>query len=302
MVTQSLVKQDNVLYGKDIANYILQETATRVHDLKKKQAAPFLMTIEVGKDPASEVYLESQRKVAARVGINYESIELSRGTSQERLIKIIQSLNRDPYINGIIVHVPLPAQMDTKVVQWSISTEKDVEGVTPHNLGRMMLGGEGLTPCTAQAIAALIKSTGTEIKGKEAAIVGHSDIVGKPTALLLLREEATVTICHYATSQRGHLEDHVRNAEILVVAVGKPNLIKGDWIRKGALVVDAGINTQGGHLIGDVEFDKARERAAYITPVPGGVGAVTVAYLMKNTLDAMAWQTAAAGARKESGH
>jgi methylenetetrahydrofolate dehydrogenase (NADP+)/methenyltetrahydrofolate cyclohydrolase len=248
------------------------------------------MTLEADDDAAAKVYRESQRRIARQVGINYETIELSPATSQQRLLNYVDRINRDPFINGLIVNLPLPEHINTTVVQWSIARKKDVEGVTPCNLGGLFLGTEGLRPCTAQAILALIKSTGIDLRGKEVVMVGHSEIVGKPTALLLLHEDATVSVCHYATSQRGLLEEHVRNAEVLVVAVGKPGLIKGEWIKAGALVIDAGISTVDNRIVGDVEFESALERAAYITPVPGGVGAVTVAYLMKNTIAALRWQ------------
>lgn len=279
-----------IIFGKDLADAIIDEVTGEVEELRATGHQPLLMTLEVGGDPASKVYQESQRRVARRAGINYETIELSEATSQQRLLKYVDQINRDPYINGLIVNLPLPEHVNTTQVQWAIDHKKDVEGVTPCNLGGLFLGTEGLRPCTAQAILALIKSTGIELKGKEVVVVGHSEIVGKPTALLLLHEDATVSVCHYATSQRGMLEEHVRNAEVLVVAVGKPGLIKGEWIKEGALVIDAGINNVDDKIVGDVEFESALERAAYITPVPGGVGAVTVAYLMKNTLEALRWQ------------
>lgn len=280
-----------IIYGKPIADKVLQEVAQGVKQLSSQmESAPLLMTVEVGDDPASRVYLQSQRRTAELVGINCESIQLSEATSQQRLLSNIGNLNRDSYINGLILHVPLPAHIDTKVVQWSIDSKKDVEGVTPHNLGRLFLGVPGLMPCTAQAVVAMIKSTGVDLEGREVTIVGHSDIVGKPCAIMLLKEQATVSVCHYATSQRGLLEDYVRRAEILVVAVGKPELIKGEWIREGSIVIDAGINAVGDKIIGDVEYEEAASRASFITPVPGGVGAVTVAYLMKNMLDAVRWQ------------
>lgn len=279
-----------VLYGKPIADQVLAEVAVGVKELSEQNITPLLMTVEVGDDPASRVYHQSQRRTAELVGINYESVQLSEGTSQERLVSILNNINRDPYINGLMLHVPLPAHIDTKAMQWSIHSKKDVEGVTPHNLGRLFLGVPGLMPCTAQAIIAMIESASIDLKGKEITIVGHSDIVGKPTAVLLLKHDATVTVCHYATAQRGMLEDHVRRAEILVVAVGKPEIIKGEWIREGAVVIDAGINARGDTIVGDVEFEEAARRAAYITPVPGGVGSVTVAYLMKNMLEAVCWQ------------
>lgn len=280
----------SILYGKPLVDKVLNEVAEGVKALNEKNISPLLMTVEVGDDPASKVYHQSQRRTAELVGINYESVQLSGATSQQRLMNILRGLNRDPYIHGMILHVPLPAHIDARVVQWGMESKKDVEGVTPHNLGRLFLGVPGLIPCTAQAIVAMIKSTGVDLRGKEVTVVGQSDIVGKPTAIMLLKEEATVTVCHYATTERGHLEKHIRGAEILVVAAGQPELIKGDWIREGAIVIDAGINAIEDKIVGDVEFDGALEKASFITPVPGGVGALTVAYLMKNTIDAVRWQ------------
>lgn len=287
------VKKANLLYGKVIRDQILSEVAAEIEELKKQHVAPFLMTIEVGNDPATAVYKESQRKLAAQIGINYETIELSRNTSEERLLKMIDRINRDPVINGLMVHMPLPEHIDARKVQWSINSLKDVEGVTPYNMGKLFLGAEALYPCTAESIMALIRSTGVDLKGKEVTVVGSSSIVGRPVATMLLKEEATVSICHYQTSRRGMLEHHVRNAEILVVAAGVPNLIPGEWIREGAIVIDAGINRVGKDIVGDVDFEGALKKASYITPVPGGVGAVTVAYLMKNTVTALKRQLAA---------
>jgi len=283
-------KDSKILSGRKLAKTILDEVAREVEELKKAGHEPFLMTLAVGDDSASRVYRESQRRVAKQVGINFETIELSPTTSQERILRYVDRVNRDPLINGLIVNLPLPEHINTNTIQWSIARKKDIEGVTPGNLGGLFLGIEGLRPCTALAILALIKSTGIEIKGKEVVIVGHSAIVGKPTALLLLQEDATVTVCHYATTERGLLEYHVRNAEILIVAVGKPGLIKGEWIKEGALVIDAGISNVNDKIVGDIEFESALERAACITPVPGGVGPVTTAYLMKNTIEALRWQ------------
>lgn len=283
-------RDPKLLYGRKLADAMLDEVAREVQELKEAGTEPFLMTLEADDDSASKVYRDSQRRIARRVGINYETIELSPATSQQRLLNYVDRINRDPFINGLIVNLPLPEHINTAAVQWSIARKKDVEGVTPCNLGGLFLGTEGLRPCTAQAILALIKSTGIDLRGKEVVMVGHSEIVGKPTALLLLHEDATVSVCHYATSQRGLLEEHVRNAEVLVVAVGKPGLIKGEWIKEGALVIDAGISTVDDRIVGDVEFESALERVSYITPVPGGVGAVTVAYLMKNTIEALRWQ------------
>lgn len=286
----SVEGDSRILYGKKLADTILEDVTREVEELKQSGVEPFLMILTAEDDPAAKVYQESQRRVARQVGINYETIELSPVTSEQRLLNYVDRINRDPYINGLMISLPLPEHINTKMMQWSIARKKDVEGVTPCNLGGLFLGTEGLRPCTAQAILALIKSTGIDLRGKETVVVGHSEIVGKPTAMMLLHEDATVSVCHYATSQRGLLEEHVRNAEILVVAVGKPGLIKGEWIKEGALVIDAGINSVDDRIVGDVEFESALERAAYITPVPGGVGGVTVAYLMKNTLEALQWQ------------
>lgn len=280
----------NILYGKTIAGQVLNQVAQEVKELKEKGIIPLLMTLGVGEDQASRVYMTSQRRSAEKIGINFELMEMAASTPQNRLLGIIRNINSDTYINGLIMQMPLPAHVDSKIAQWSISTRKDVEGVTPYNLGRMFLGVPGLMPCTAQAIIAMIKSTGVDLKGKEAVVVGQSDIVGKPTAILLVHEQATVSMCHVATAESGRLEEHVRRADILVVAVGKPNVIKGEWIKEGAIVIDAGINSVQDKIVGDVEFEAARQRAGFITPVPGGVGAVTVAYLMKNTVEAVRWQ------------
>lgn len=291
MNTLSVHYKSKILLGEKIANNILDEVTQDIDKIKDEyNVTPFLASIVVGSDPATDVYMKSQRKVAKRIGINFEAIELSKSISQNQLIGIIEKVNYDPKINGLIIHLPLPEHIDTSTVQWNINAKKDVEGVTPHNLGRLFLGADGLYPCTAESILALIKATGVDIKGKEVTIVGHSAIVGKPIAMLLLKEETTVTICHYATSQRGMLEHHVRNAEILVVAVGRPNLIPGEWIKEGCIVIDAGINQVDNSIVGDVEFQGALNKAGFITPVPGGVGKVTVAYLMKNTVAALKWQ------------
>ncbi|MGE5381674.1 MAG: bifunctional 5,10-methylenetetrahydrofolate dehydrogenase/5,10-methenyltetrahydrofolate cyclohydrolase [Methylocystaceae bacterium] len=276
-----------ILHGKPIAQRILNSVADEVEELKKQEINPLLMTIEVGDNPASKVYLNAQQKVADQVGISCEFIQLSPSISQTRLLKVVNNINRDISINGVIMHVPLPEHLNTQAAQWHISSSKDIEGVTPANLGVMFLGGKSLVPCTAKAMVEMIKSTGTELRGKEVVVVGSSNIVGKPLSILLLGEMCTVTICHIATSERGLLEEHVRNADIVAVAVGVPHLIKGEWIKDDAIVIDAGINTVDGKLVGDVDFEAAKEHAAWITPVPGGVGTVTTALLMKNTIEAV---------------
>ena len=279
-----------LLKGKPRAEQILMETSEQLEKLKEKGIQPCLTTIEVGADPASRYYLENQRRTAERVGIKYESRQLPDNITREKMLEVIDDINRDPGIHGLIINLPLPGHLKVCEMQWHINSMKDVEGVTPQNLGKMLLGADGLKPCTALAIIELIKSTGVDIRGQEVTVIGRSSIVGKPVSLLLLAESATVTICHSFTSKAGHLEAHVKKADILVAALGVPEFIKGEWIKDNAIVIDAGINSVNGKMVGDVEFEAAAVRAGYITPVPGGVGPVTTALLMKNTVDAVYMQ------------
>jgi len=202
------------------------------------------------------------------------------------MTEFIGKLNGDRGVSGIILQMPLPQALDARALQATIHREKDVEGVSAANMGMVVFGRPILGPCTAMAVMKLIKSTGVNLYGREAVMVGHSDIVGKPVALLLLDKFVTTSVCHIATGERGTLPDYVKRAEILIAAVGKAHLIKGEWIRKGAIVIDVGINRVEGKIVGDVEFEAAKERASYITPVPGGVGPVTTAILLKNTIEA----------------
>ncbi len=279
-----------ILKGKPLADQILMEASHQLEKLKEKDVFPCLTTIEVGSDPASRYYLDNQRRTAERVGIKYESRQLEENISREKMLEVIEEVNQDPGIHGLIINLPLPGHLHASEMQWNIDSAKDVEGVTPQNLGRMVLGAGGLKPCTALAIVELIKSTGVDIKGKEVTVIGRSSIVGKPVSLLLLAENATITICHSFTSKAGLLEAHVRKADILVAAVGVPEFVKGEWIKDNAIVIDAGINSVDGKMLGDVEFEAAAAKASFITPVPGGVGPVTTALLMKNTVDAVYMQ------------
>ncbi len=279
-----------LLKGKPLADQILLETSQQLERLKEKGIYPCLITIEVGSDPASRYYLENQRRTAERVGIKYESRQLPDNIAREEMLEVIDDINQDPGIHGLIINLPLPEHLKASEMQWNINSLKDVEGVTPQNLGKMVLGTEGLKPCTALAIVELIKSTGVDIKGKEVTVIGRSSIVGKPVSLLLLAENSTVTICHSFTSKAGLLEAHVKKADILVAALGVPEFVKGAWIKDNAIVIDAGINSVDGKMVGDVEFEAAAARAGFITPVPGGVGPVTTALLMKNTVDAVYMQ------------
>jgi len=256
--------------------------------LKKIQASGkilHLASIQVGENSASEVYIKSQRKNAELLGIEYAPHKLESSINHDELIGVIETLNKDLRVNGIILQMPLPAHIDYKKISEHIAPGKDIEGMHPQNMGKLIFGKAKVLPCTASAVMELIDFTGVDLNGKEAVIVGHSEIVGKPLSLLLLDKLATVTVCHIGTSIAGRLEEHVKRAEILVAAAGKAGLIKGSWIKEGAIVVDVGINKAGDKIVGDVEFEEAQQRAAWITPVPGGVGPLTVAMLMRNLVE-----------------
>jgi len=276
-----------LLEGKTIAGKIKEELKKEIAGFGQK---PKLVSIQVGENPASAVYIKSQKKNAEELGIEYELKTMEIGIIQGILIEEVKKLNQDKSVSGIIVQLPLPKGIDHRLVMGSIAPEKDAEGMHPENLGRVLLGDSKLAPCTAQAAMELIESTGIKLYGKEAVVVGHSEIVGKPLSLLLLNKFVTTTVCHIATGERGVLPEHVKRAEILVVAVGKAGLVKGDWIKEGAIVIDVGINRVEGKLVGDVEFEKAKEKAAFITPVPGGVGPLTVTMLMQNVVNAFKMQ------------
>ena len=275
-----------IIDGKKIANEIKEHLRKEIEELKKKGNPPSLSAIQVGEDPGSKVYIGAQKKSCEKMGIEYNLHQFDEKVTQKEIADFIKKLNQDPRVSGIILQMPLPGHLDARQLQQLISPKKDAEGVSPANMGMVVYGKPILGPCTAMAIIELVKSTGVDLYGKEAVMVGHSDIVGKPTALLLLDKFVTTSVCHIATGERGTLPDYVRKAEILIVAVGKANLIKGEWVKEGAIVIDVGINRVGGKIVGDVEFDVARERASYITPVPGGVGPVTTAMLLRNTVEA----------------
>lgn len=244
--------------------------------------------------PASLVYWRAQHEAAMSLRIGSDDPSGSRccalDVTQQDVEETIQRWNDDPQVHGIFVHQPLPPQIDPQRVSTWIDPRKDVEGIHPANCARRFFAKARIGSCTALAVMELIDATGVELAGKEAVVVGHSEIVGRPVSMLLLDRLATTTICHAGTDRAGRLEAHVRRAEVLVVAVGQPHLIKGDWIAPGAVVIDVGINVVGGRVVGDVEFDAARQRAGFITPVPGGVGPVTVMMVMKNTVEAFKLQ------------
>ncbi|MFH1753275.1 MAG: bifunctional 5,10-methylenetetrahydrofolate dehydrogenase/5,10-methenyltetrahydrofolate cyclohydrolase [Candidatus Omnitrophota bacterium] len=276
-----------LLQGKVIAKEIKEGLTKEIIDLKARYGAPpTLATIQVGDNQAGGVYLKSQMKTAEALGIEFKLHNLAAQTSQKELIDYIKKLNNDENVNGILLQMPLPEQINPKEISFYIDPAKDIEGMHPENLGKLIFGKARISPCTAMAAFELIKSTGLKLYGKEAVVVGHSEIVGKPISLMLLDKFATVTTCHIGTGERGLLPEHVKRAEILVVAVGKAGLVKGAWVREGAIVVDIGINKVGDKLVGDVEFEEAERRASYITPVPGGVGPLTVTILMRNLVEA----------------
>ena len=270
-----------IIDGKKIADGILERLKKQAKSLKEK---PGLAIVLVGNNPASEIYVNSKLKRAEETGFYVEKHALPEKTSQDELLGIVESLNENRKIHAFIVQLPLPKHINENMVIDSILPHKDADGFTPVNLGNLVNDNNMILPATARACMELIKSTGIEIKGKNAVVVGRSNIVGKPTALLLLQENATVTICH---SKTRNLESHTRNADILVVACGKANLIRKGMVKNGAVVIDVGINRVNGKIVGDVDFDSVKEVAGFITPVPGGVGPMTIAMLLDNTLKAM---------------
>lgn len=271
--------------GKTIAADIRREVRARVEARAARgQRTPGLAVILVGADPASEVYVRNKRKGCEDAGILSFAHDLPTHTSQDQLLALIDALNADPAIDGILVQLPLPGHIDAETVVERIRPDKDVDGFHPYNIGRLAIRMPLLRSCTPYGVITLLRHTGESFYGREAVVVGASNHVGRPMGLELLLAGCTVTTCHRFTHD---LAAHVGRADIVVVAAGKPGLVKGEWIKPGATVIDVGINrTEDGRLVGDVEFEPARERAAWITPVPGGVGPMTVATLLQNTLTA----------------
>ena len=272
-----------LLEGKPIAEKIKEQIKQETQSLKQK---PVLAGIQVGENAGAAAYVKSQTKLAENLGIVYQLHKLDQQVSESSLISSIKKLNADKTVNGIIIQMPLPNHIDYKKISQYIFPEKDVEGMHPANIGKILFGKAVMLPCTPAAVMELLKETGIDLYGKEVVVVGHSEIVGKPLSLLLLDKFATVTVCHIGTSKVGKLEEHVKKAEVLIVAVGKAGLIKGEWIKEGAIVIDVGINRVGDKIVGDVEFEEAEKHASFITPVPGGVGPLTVTMLMRNLLEA----------------
>lgn len=274
----------NIIDGKALAETVKQEAAQQVAALKEQGITPCLAVVLVGEDPASQVYVRGKINDCAQCGIESRSIRLPETTTQAELLAQVKLLAEDPAVHGILVQLPLPAGIDEKAVIDAIPPEKDVDGFSPVNVGRMQIGEPCYLPCTPAGCIRMIESTGVSIAGKQAVVVGRSNIVGKPAAMLLLAKDATVTICH---SKTRNLKELCAAADILVAAVGRAGFVTGDMVKPGAVVIDVGINRGAdGKLHGDVDFAAAAERAAWITPVPGGVGPMTRAMLMLNTVEA----------------
>ncbi|MEE8387667.1 MAG: bifunctional methylenetetrahydrofolate dehydrogenase/methenyltetrahydrofolate cyclohydrolase FolD [Acidiferrobacterales bacterium] len=274
-----------IIDGKQIAGKLQSSIKTRINKrLAEGKRAPGLAVIIVGIDPASEVYVRNKRAACDEVGIVSFSYDLPASTTQKELVELIHNLNSRPEVDGILVQLPLPEQIDTETILETILPDKDVDGFHPYNIGRLALRMPLLRSCTPKGVMHLLENTGEAIRGQDAVVVGASNHVGRPMALELLLAGCTVTMCHRFTKDTSA---HVAKADIVVVAVGKPGVVKGEWIKPGAVVIDIGINRKAnGSLIGDIEFESASKRAAWITPVPGGVGPMTVATLLENTLEA----------------
>lgn len=274
----------HIIEGKKISDQMRAEMINEAASLKSRNVVPGLAVVLVGEDPASKVYVGSKEKACQQLGIYSEVHRLPEETPQDELLALIHKLNEQQTINGILVQLPLPKHINEKAVIDAIRVDKDVDGFHPESVGNLTIGDDSLLPCTPAGVIELIKRSGVDISGKHAVVIGRSNIVGKPVAMLLLRENATVTICH---SRTANMEELAKQADILVVAIGKAKAIDSRYVKPGAVVIDVGINRLAdGKLAGDVDFEDCLETAGYITPVPGGVGPMTITMLMKNTITA----------------
>lgn len=279
-----------IIDGKAIAAKVRQKIGETVTTLKQSGVTPGLAVVLVGDDPASRVYVGMKKKMCVELGMYSADHELPANTSEQELLALIDQLNNDPRVHGILVQLPLPGHIDSDKVLEAISPDKDADGFHPYNVGRLAIGKPTFQPCTPYGVMVMLDEIGYDLNGKEVVVVGRSNIVGKPVALMCLSRHATVTICHSRTKD---LAEVVRRADVVIAAVGKPEMVKGDWIKPGAVVIDVGINRVGEKkLVGDVEYAAAAERASAITPVPGGVGPMTIAMLLQNTLESAQRQQA----------
>lgn len=273
-----------VISGKELAKELRENMKEEINLLKQRGITPHLTVILIGNDPASHSYVNGKKKASEEVGISSEIIKFDATITEDELLDKIQELNKDPNVHGILVQLPLPEHIDEQKVIETIDPQKDVDGFHPINVGRMMIGQNTFLPCTPFGILKMLQSINIDLNGKHAVIIGRSNIVGKPMGQLLLNEHATVTYCHSRTKD---LRKYTLSADILIVAVGKEHIVDGSYIKDGAVVIDVGVNrTKEGKLTGDVDFEDAKEKASYITPVPGGVGPMTITMLLENTIKA----------------
>ncbi len=271
-----------IISGKEVSAKVKSEVKAKTLELKNKGIEIGLAVVIVGDDPASRVYVNNKKKACEEVGFNSYEYALPAETTEAELLALVDKLNKDDKINGILVQLPVPKHINETAIINAISPDKDVDAFHPVNVGKIMIGDYAFLPCTPAGVMELIDSTGVEIAGKSCVVIGRSNIVGKPMSMLLLHRSGTVTICHSKTK---NLKEICANADILVAAVGRPNFVTGDMVKEGAVVIDVGINRlENGKLCGDVNYEEAEKKAAFITPVPGGVGPMTIAMLMKNTL------------------
>ena len=275
-----------ILDGKILASKLKDSLKSEIDGLKKStRQTPALVNVLLGRDPGAMSYATSQKKAAESLGVNYRLEILDAAISQKDLVKFLSGLNDDKNVHGIILSKPLPASLSYGSLANQISPAKDVEGMNAVNLGRLFLGQTNIIPCTAGAAMEHVRASGVALKGKEAVILGRSEIVGKPLVFLLLQENMTVTVCHSGTSQAGKLKEHLSRADVVIAAIGKPKFVSGDMIKSGAVVIDVGINEVDGKIVGDVDFDSVSKKAAFVTPVPGGVGPVTSVILIRNLIE-----------------
>ena len=277
-----------ILDGKLMAEDLTKDQTRRVAELAAKGVIPGLAVVLVGEDPASQIYVRNKGIACETVGMHSKTIRLLQSASQDEVIAAVDELNADDSIHGILVQLPLPGHLDEAAVLARILPQKDVDGFHISNAGKLFSGQSGVVPCTPKGIIHMLKQGGVELTGKDAVVIGRSNIVGKPAAMLLLNENCTVTICHSRTQ---NLKEHCRRADILVAAIGKPRFVTADMVKPGAAVVDVGINRVDGKVVGDVDYEAVSEVAGYITPVPGGVGKLTISMLIENTLEAACRQT-----------
>ncbi len=272
-----------LLSGNEMSKKLTEEQAQRVKQMKEEGIHPGLAVVLVGEDPASHIYVRNKGLACEAIGVYSRTIRLAEDTSEEELLNVIRELNEDRQIHGILVQMPLPKHLNEQKVLATILPEKDVDGFHIDNAGKLFTGQEGVVACTPKGLMYMLKQSGVELSGKEAVVIGRSNIVGKPAAMLLLQENCTVTICHSRTKD---LKEHCKRADVLVAAIGKPRFVTADMVKPGAVVIDVGINRVDGKVVGDVDFENVKEVAGYITPVPGGVGKMTISMLMENTLEA----------------